>query len=117
MDSKLVEQLKALFPHGHRKFTELTVSELDLHSRKNKDYAGGGDPLGNFHRVAAILKLYEPLPMSPMLVAIIYAMKQLDQVLWSEHRGLEGEIEDSDARLADIHVYMKLARILKSEQD
>lgn len=105
------------FFHGHPRFYQLTREEVDLHSRKNYDYAGGGDPLGNFKRVSALLSQYPNLDCSnPVLVAIIYAIKQLDAVLWMLSRGFEGEIEGIGTRLADIYVYMKLARILWEEQ-
>src|SRR5687767_2358454 len=47
---------KALFKHGHPKFTEFCFDIAQLHDKKNKFYAGGGDPLGNFKRVANIMR-------------------------------------------------------------
>jgi len=103
---------------GHPMFYELTKDEIKLHSSKNKDYAWGGDPLGNFRRVANILSQYPGLPVSlPAIVAIVYALKQLDAVLWMIAMGYEGGVETIDSRLTDIHVYMKLARILLREDE
>jgi len=103
---------------GHPLFYKLTEDEIRLHSRKNKDYALGGDPLGNFRRVANILSQYPGLPITlPAIVAIVYALKQLDASLWMIAMGREGEVESIDSRLADIHVYVKLARILLKENE
>ena len=109
----ITETLKKEFPHGHPDFLPMTIDEVKLHSDKNHDYAQGGDPLGNFHRVGAILALYPKLDAGkPETVAIIYALKQLDAALWMLSNNYEGGVENVDTRLRDIHVYMKLARIL-----
>jgi len=102
--------------HGHPRFAEITAEEIELHSSKNLDYAGTGDPLGNFKRVANILENYTGLnPSNPTVVAIVYALKQLDAALWMLSQGYEGRIEGIDERLRDVHIYMKLARILHKE--
>ena len=101
--------------HGHPDFYTMTEQELKLHSEKNKDYAQGGDPLGNFKRVAHILSAYDLDLSKPEVVAIVYMMKQLDAALWMLSQGYEGEVESVDTRLQDVHVYAKLARILHTE--
>jgi len=102
--------------HGHPLFQELTEQELELHSAKNKDYAQGGDPLGNFKRVSAIKRLYPGFPWdSPTGVALGYMLKQLDAAFWMLSQGYEGEVEGVDARLTDVHVYAKLARIIMKQ--
>jgi len=102
--------------HGHPMFYELTQEEIELHSVKNKDYAQGGDPLGNFKRVSAIKKLYPGFPWeSPIGVALGYMLKQLDAAFWMLSQGYEGEVENVDTRLRDVHVYTKIARILNKE--
>lgn len=102
--------------HGHPDFYKLTQQELELHSRKNKDYAQGGDPLGNFKRVSVIKKLYPGLPWdSPVGVALGYMLKQLDAAFWMLSQGYEGEVENVDSRLTDVHVYVKIARVLLRE--
>jgi len=105
--------------HGHPEYLELTLDELVLHSAKNKDYTKGGDSLGNFKRVANILSNYPGLDLSkPAVVAIVFAMKQMDRALWQMSQGYEGELEATDGSMADVHVYWKIARILyKEEQD
>jgi len=113
---KIKEELKKEFPYGHPEFTNLTLDELDLHSRKNKDYAAGGNPLGNFVRVANILSNYPNLKLNdPTIVALVYMFKQLDATLWLLNGSREGTVEGIDDRLKDIHVYAKLARILYKE--
>jgi hypothetical protein len=117
---KIIKQLQKQFKHGHPDFIDMTMDELDLHDRKNNDYAGsddnGNSPLGNFIRVASILSNYPDLKLSdPTVVAVVYALKQLDAALWLMNTGREGQVESIDDRLKDIHVYVKLARILYKE--
>lgn len=103
---------------GSPVFVELTQDELRLHSEKNADYAKGGDPLGNFKRVSTILGLYPKLKLDdPVVVALTYMMKQLDAALWMLAKEYEGEVENIDTRLRDVHIYAKLARILHRERD
>ena len=95
-------------------YEELTKQELELYRKKNEDYAKGGSPFGNFERVASILSLYPKLNLAqPRVVAMVYMLKQLDAALWMLSEGYEGEIENIDTRLTDVHVYAKLARLLK----
>jgi len=101
---------------GHPVFYELTMDEMQLHSNKNRDYAQGGDPLGNFNRVSQIKRLYPNLDWaSPVGVCIGYMLKQFDAALWMLNQGYEGEVEDIDTRLRDCHVYLKIVRILHRE--
>ncbi len=95
-------------------FHQITKDEITLYNRKNFDYAGGGsDPNGNFNRVSAILAMYPGLSLSdPRVVAFVYMMKQVDQVLFSLSRGFEGKVEGIDARMMDVHVYAKIVRVL-----
>lgn len=114
--SGVVDELRAKFPHGHPEFIPMTVGEMKLHSEKNFDYAAGGDPLGNFKRVATILAQYPGLQIDdPAIVAMIYALKQLDAYFWLKAQGRDGKVEGKAARLGDISVYTKIARII--EQD
>lgn len=107
------QALRALYPHGHPDFLPKLIAEAKLHSDKNKDYAGGGDPLGNFTRVAGICSLYPGLTLSdPTVIALVYALKQIDQILWSLARGYEGDIEGIEGRAQDVSVYFKLADLL-----
>ena len=101
--------------HGHPDYLTLTVDELELHSMKNRDYARVGDPLGNFHRVSASMTALG-FPISPTMVALLYAHKQLDAAIQMIVHGYEGEVEGVDKRLRDAHVYPKIARILYKEE-
>jgi len=97
-------------------YEQLTMAELALYSAKNKDYTNGGSPYGNFERVASILSLYPKLKLSdPRIVAMVYLMKQLDAALWMLSEGYEGEVENIDTRLTDVHVYAKIIRLLGGE--
>ena len=102
---------------GHPDYTKLTEEELELHSAKNYDYTKGGDSLGNFKRVANILSNYPGLDLSdPTVVALVFALKQLDVGFWMLAQKYEGEVETVDTRFRDVHVYFKLARILHKEK-
>lgn len=102
---------------GHPRFKQLTEAEQKLHDEKNEDYAKGGRPLGNFERVSKILGLYPNLKLSdPTVVALTYAMKQLDAALWMLNGEYEGKVENITTRLGDVSIYMKLAIICHEEQ-
>lgn len=107
----LINMAKSGEYHGHEDFYKLTAEEVALHSAKNRDYTFGGDPLGNFNRVSAVLEIWG-FNIPPHLVALIYALKQQDAYMWMLSQGYEGEIEGVDERIRDDHVYKKIARIL-----
>ncbi len=116
MNSKLTAELLTTFPHGHPGFLPRLLLEAQLHSDKNYDYAQGGDPLGNFRRVAGILSLYPGLDITnPAVVALVYALKQVDAVLWGLAKGTRHKVEGLHGRLQDISVYAKLTDILIEE--
>ena len=115
---QMCKRLSETFPYGHPLFIPLALEELAVHSAKNKDYAQGGDPLGNFKRVSVILSNYPGLDITkPAIVALIYTLKQLDATLWMLAKGYGGEIEGIESRLSDVSVYVKLALILWKEKD
>lgn len=102
--------------HGHPRFYQLTRAEEELHERKNKDYAMGGDPMGNFKRQAAIMALYPNFPKDTAHGVALYNMlKQLDAAMWLLNTNREGEVEGVAERLGDVSVYAKLARIAYEE--
>lgn len=103
--------------HGHPEYLKLTADELELHSAKNRDYARGGDALGNFKRVANIMANYPGLDLSdPTVVAIVFGMKQMDAALWQLSQHFEGDLEGFDSRAVDVSIYFKIANILHKEQ-
>jgi len=113
----VIDELKSIFPHGHDGFIPMSIQEMDLHSRKNKDYAGGGRPTGNFDRVGAIVSMYPDVKWGkPQNVAMFYALKQLDAYLWLENGDRDGEVEGKDARLGDISVYSKIIRLIMRDK-
>lgn len=101
---------------GHPLFYELTKQETDNYEKKNKDYANSDRPMGNFERVGRILSLYPNLDVgNPTVVCMVYLLKQLDCALHLLEEKREGEVEGIDSRLADIHTYAKIARIIYRE--
>lgn len=106
----LENALRKAHPHGHPGFIPITLGEVELHSTKNHDYAKGGPPLGNFERVGKILALYPGLDLSqPIVVALVYLLKQLDAVLWGLSQRIQHKVEGLLPRLGDISVYAKIA--------
>jgi hypothetical protein len=110
------DELKEKYPHGHPKFLDLILDEIRLHSDKNHDFAKGGNPLGNFNRVGAILRQYPGLnPGDPVVVAISFMLKQLDASLWMLSQGIKAKIEGHAERWRDVAVYAKIISILIGE--
>ncbi len=103
---------------SHALFVDLTQAEIQLHATKNHDYAAGGDPLGNFKRVGAILAQYPGLDLSdPVVVCLVYTLKQLDAVLWGLAQKIDHKVEGLPPRLADIAVYAKLAQCILADRE
>jgi len=114
----VIATLRKAFPHGHRGFVPMLVEYMDLHSRKNGDYAKGGPALGNFLRVWKILSLYPGLdPSDPAVVSMLYMLKQLDAYLWMKAQKYEGQVEGKAARLGDVTVYSAIARLIEEDPD
>lgn len=110
--------LKDEYPHGHPKFLDLILDEIRLHSDKNHDFAKGGNPLGNFNRVGAILDLYPGLgPGDPVVVAVSFMLKQLDASLWMLSQGYTAKVEGHTERWRDIAIYAKIISILIEEDE
>ena len=113
----VVAALREQYPNGHPRFLELTVREAALHSEKNHDYAKGGSALGNFDRVAAILAFYPGLALSDRkVVALVYALKQLDAVLWGLSAKIQHRVEGLLPRLQDISVYAKIVSCMVEDE-
>jgi hypothetical protein len=108
----------ALPAKGHPLFKQLTEDELKLHEEKNGDYRSDNDPLANFKRVSALMALWPKMDWTtPVGVALTYSFKQMDAALSLLERGVEGGVENVDTRLRDVHVYIKLVRILHREMN
>lgn len=103
--------------HGHKKFYEILEELAELHSKKNFDYAGGGDPLGNFQRCGEMIKaLLSDGDLSDMKSALIFMSKQVDAVIDMIGKGRKEQVEGITDKLNDIAVYAVLARILYEER-
>ena len=110
------EILKARYPNGHPDFIPKLLRLVELHSSKNKGYAFGGEPLGNFYRVSIIKKLYPNMDWAtPVGVCLGYSLKQLDCALWQLSQGYEDSGEPFSKRADDVVVYWVLAQILYEE--
>ena len=112
---QIEKELRKQFPHGHKDFIPMLLKQMELHSAKNYKYAHGGPALGNFERVAAIMKLYPNIDWAqPICVALLFSLKQFDAATWmlnSRHEA--SSIEGIDACLGDDMVYKGLARIMR----
>jgi len=105
------------YTSGHPGFYKLLEEEAKLHNDKNHDYAIGGNPLGNFHRVAEILSHYPNLDLSKSsVVALVYMMKQIDANLWMASQGHKPKVEGSKSRWMDVSVYAKIIILLIQEE-
>jgi hypothetical protein len=115
---ELEQSARDQFSHGHPEFTKISIDELELHSRKNNDYARGGDPLGNFDRVASILANYPGLSLGDRkTIALTYALKQLDAALYMLANGYNGAVEGVYARLGDVSIYAKLVQCMLRDEE
>ena len=104
--------LRTRYPYGHPNFIPTILEQVELHNNKNHDYARGGDSLGNFKRVAAILAAYWPEVFGgekgPAVLAFIYALKQVDAEGWQYAQGGESKVEGVEGRLMDQAVYANI---------
>ena len=116
----LLKLLQEYAPHGHPDFIPNMVEAIRLHSDKNWDYAGEGDPLGNFDRVAAMCSAltYDSHTGegSPLQVLLIYMAKQFDAVIDCVGHGREVKVEALSHKLVDISIYAQLGRIMLEEE-
>ncbi len=119
--SDLKDILRRAFPHGDQKFIAIAVDQMLLYDRKNRAYAGKGDPLGNFKRVADILSLYWPEvfsgPQGPCIVAAVFSLKQLDCEMWNMCQNTEDSVEGFKGRTDDQAVYANLRACLRGSNE
>jgi hypothetical protein len=60
--------------------------------------------------------LYPNLKLSDRrVVALVYALKQLDAVLWGLNSNIEHKVEGLNSRLQDISVYSKIIMCMNEE--
>lgn len=110
--------LKEMFPNGHPGFVPLLLQLMGLHDKKNFDYANGGDPLGNFDRVAKLFESYPKLKLSnQIVVALTYAFKQLDAILWALNTDYTPRVEGLSERAKDIVVYSAIVCLMLKDME
>ena len=103
---------------GHPDFYKLTDEEIELHNKKNYQYANQSDPLGNFKRTAKLTKkLFKDGINIPLAVAMVLMSKQVDAVYDMVGENKENTIESIEDKFRDISVYSKLCIILGREKD
>ena len=108
----LLKLLQEYAPHGHSDFIPNAVEAIRLHSDKNWDYAGEGDPLGNFNRVASMTSALMSGGGSPLHVLLIYMAKQFDALIDATGHGRKMKVEELSGKLVDISIYAQLGRIM-----
>jgi hypothetical protein len=112
LNDRIIELLteKTLTPtYGHPQFDKFMDDLKKLHSEKNRGYASGGAPLGNFDRTAHIMENYPRFPITtPTGVLMMYVLKHYDRVMYDLNRGLD----PSDDSLRDITVYVTIVRCI-----
>lgn len=96
--------------HGHPQFYKLLVQMAELHSRKNHDYAGIGNPLRNFYKC----KEMGLTPFQGIMVRLSDKWSRLESFL--KQGTLEVKDESVKDTLMDNAVYSLLATILLDEQ-
>ena len=104
--------------HGHPDFYKLVKEEIELHNKKNYQYANTKDPLGNFKRTARLAdKLIKDGINKPLAVAMILMSKQIDAVYDIVGESKKNTIEGLEDKFRDISVYSKLCIILNKEKN
>ena len=115
-----LKQIQEMFPHGHRDFYKIMFDLMDLHNRKNHDYASDENPLSNFNRVGWLCEKYDVWNWdvsSALKVAVIYKLKQFDAFMNLLQQGKEttAMVEGVTERLKDISVYSVIEMLLFEE--
>ena len=105
----LMEFLDRSYPHGHEKFNDLMLQQIEMHSNKNAHYAGGGQALGNFDRMAYLMTLYPNFPVATSAgMAVMYMLKHFDAIMWAMCQGKT----PPDDSLGDLPVYATIMRCM-----
>ena len=103
--------------YGHPKFYKIVEELKDLHSRKNFDYAGTGDPLGNFDRCGQMMKaVLSEGGFEELKVLLVYMSKQFDGVIDMIGKNRTAQVEGIKDKLTDIAIYAIIGRIIYEEK-
>ncbi len=91
----------------------------ELHRLKNSDYATTDDPNGNFKRVALIaaplLNPTIPANLHPLVIALIFKLKQTDGVIEMISKNKAGKAESIIDKLNDEAIYSMIERMCYEE--
>lgn len=101
------------------RFNEIITELVALRNRKNSDYATNDDPNGNFKRVAKaaqpLLNPAIPEKLHPLVIAIIYKLKQTDGVIEMISKNKVGKAESILDKFNDEAVYSVIERMCYEE--
>ena len=101
--------------YGHERFYNILAEAAELHSKKNFQYAGDKDPLGNFRRCGAMAsKILKP-ENKALAICLAYISKQVDGVFEIVGENKQGTVEELKDKLMDILTYSGIAIILYEE--
>lgn len=122
---KLEERFKEIVRdfHGHPKFLEIVGDIVELHSQKNKQYAGKSDPLGNFRRGSNIIyKLLSPnFRDDEFRKQIAYALclvsKQIDGAVEIIGESKENTFDSLYEKLRDCMVYFGIMMAMEKMRE
>lgn len=107
--SNLIHRLDSLTFHGSPAFYELLGDMAELHSRKNHDYAGSGDPLRNFYKS----REQGIEPWRGVMIRLSDKWSRLES--FCRQNELKVKDESVEDTLMDNAVYSLLAIILRRE--
>lgn len=110
--------MKKEYHHAHPRVIEIFEELMELHNRKNHQYATGEDPLGNFNRRAEQTagKFIKDGLNKPLCVVLGDMSKQVDAVFDMVGRQKKNTVEEVDDKLRDIAVQAVIAIVLSEEK-
>jgi len=103
--------------YGHPLFYKLTEQDIEVHNKKNYQYASEKDPLGNFKRVGRLCHkiLNNPNVPDDLKVSMVFMAKQIDAVYDIIGEGKTNTVEAVEDKFRDISVYAKINNIIYQE--
>lgn len=102
--------------YGHPLFNVIVEEIKKLHEEKNRQYASGDDPLGNFRRTGQIIaKLLKPGINPSLASCLAFMSKQVDGVYELFGESKENTIDSLEDKLLDITIYSIIGMIMVRE--
>lgn len=102
--------------YGHPLFNVIVEEIKALHEEKNRQYASGDDPLGNFRRTGQIIsKLLKPGIDPSLASCLAFMSKQVDGVYELFGESKENTIDSLEDKLQDIAIYSIIGMIMVRE--